>query len=456
MTQAIDQGNLRRFRQLSARRGAVLPLFTFLLPVLLIFCGFAINLAYMQQVSTELKIATDAAAHAGGRAMSLLQTTDAALLHARQTAEKNPVGGRYLSVGERQNAELQIGFGLSQRANNGFGRYQYTELEKQQIDQGLARANSVSAVSRVKLPLVFQAMNFRAFGGETSDFQVRRRSIATQVDRDVALVLDISGSMLWYMDETELTNLIRTLRTLGRITLSERNNALKYLYDRVYSNNLIYQIERYRNPNHALGSSFTAAKRDLLTCPEAIYAYDYQYHYLTKQRAPRFSRWYFLDLGVTAFLDILDLTDQEELVSLTTFNSSASVEFELQEDYRPLRDFMHNHIPWHGTAIGSGMQLGFPTLITGPAARPFAAKTLLVMTDGQNNSGPNPVTVASQIATNNNLVIHTVTFTRDSDLSAMQQVAQSGGGKHYHTDEGLELVEIFEEIANNLPTILTE
>ena len=57
----------------SNRRGAVIPMFAILLPVLLIFCGFAINLAYMQVASTEMKIATDCAAHAGGRAMSVSQ-----------------------------------------------------------------------------------------------------------------------------------------------------------------------------------------------------------------------------------------------------------------------------------------------------------------------------------------------------------------------------------------------
>ena len=34
------------------RTGAIMPLFALLLPLLLIFAGFAINLAYMQLVST--------------------------------------------------------------------------------------------------------------------------------------------------------------------------------------------------------------------------------------------------------------------------------------------------------------------------------------------------------------------------------------------------------------------
>ena len=60
----------------AVRRGAILPLFAVLLPVLLIFAGFAINMAYMQLVATELKITTDCAAHAGGRAMSVAQGDD--------------------------------------------------------------------------------------------------------------------------------------------------------------------------------------------------------------------------------------------------------------------------------------------------------------------------------------------------------------------------------------------
>ena len=55
------------------RKGAVLPLFALLLPVIMILCGFAINMAYMQLVATEMKVSTDVASHAGGRALSEAQ-----------------------------------------------------------------------------------------------------------------------------------------------------------------------------------------------------------------------------------------------------------------------------------------------------------------------------------------------------------------------------------------------
>jgi Ca-activated chloride channel homolog len=35
-------------------------------------------------------------------------------------------------------------------------------------------------------------------------------------------------------------------------------------------------------------------------------------------------------------------------------------------------------------------------------------------------------------------------------------VASNGGGRHWHADDQAELIAVFEEIANNLPTLLTE
>ena len=48
------------------RRGAVAPVVAMILPALFILASMAINIAYMQLVSTEMKIAVDACAHAGG------------------------------------------------------------------------------------------------------------------------------------------------------------------------------------------------------------------------------------------------------------------------------------------------------------------------------------------------------------------------------------------------------
>ena len=54
-----------------SRRGGITVLMAFVLPMLALLAAFCINLAQMQLVKTELAIATDAAARAGGRAFSV-------------------------------------------------------------------------------------------------------------------------------------------------------------------------------------------------------------------------------------------------------------------------------------------------------------------------------------------------------------------------------------------------
>ena len=499
-----------RIASAHCRRGAITPLFAILLPVLLVLCGFAVNLAYMQKVSTELKVATDCAAHAAGRAMSIHQTTDAAIAQATLTAQTNKVAGRIIDVASEEGAGddyLEITFGQSIRANNGYGRYEFTQIPKAQVDSGAKRATSVAVRARVDLPLVFQVMNYDYFGGHMRSFTARRRSIATQIDRDIALVLDRSGSMLYYKDDAGLTDtlydLYQTYETVedpghykygywqlkwwgwqwkgywkpdniqsgwvqdpddriwqGPSTTTERliswteyQNATEFLYDRTYTDNVIYQLERWVNPGHTLGDSFRNGESSQLTTPMAQYARDWKYN---NSQAPRHSRWYFLDLGVTAFLDIIDMTDQEERCSLVTFSDTARLDYALLSDYQPIRDRVASIKPYGGTAIGDGMLEGLDPIINGEAARPFAAKTIVVLTDGENNNGTDPESAVADIIGENMVTIHTVTFSPGADQSSMRTVAEQGYGRHYHADDGDGLVEIFEEIANNLPTILTE
>ena len=402
-----------------ARNGAVAPLFALLLPVLFLLSGFAINLAYMQLLTTELKIATDAAAHAGGRAMSIHQTTDAAYHYAHRIAALNRVGGQSLQVPMNED---YMKFGLSIRGNNGQGKYEFTQVSKAAIDNESARATSISVEGSIEMPLVFQAIP------GIREFAARRRSIATQLDRDIALVLDRSGSMQWYKDLEALDKKLYKLYRLRRIKYSEYRNATRY---NMYSVNTM--------------------KR--LTGDMQEFAYDRVYN---RESASRHSRWHFLDLGVDAFLSVLDETDQEEQVSLVTFDSYADLRTSLASDYTEIREIVAEEYPSGNTAIGRGLQGSLPPIVSGTGARPFAAKTIVVLTDGENNQSPDPEDVVVDIIANNNVTIHTVTFTTGADQESMARVAALGGGRHYHADEGEDLIGIFEEIANNLPTILTE
>lgn len=492
-----SRGSRRRQRD-----GAILPLFAVLLPVLLVFSGFAINMAYMQLITTELKIATDAAAHAGGRAMSIHQTTDAAITQAEITIQANTVGGRILSTDSGDDASVEIIFGRSIRANNGYGMYEFTEVARSDVDSGAERATSLGLIGNIQLPMAFNVMNVRSF-------HPYRRSIATQVDRDIALVLDRSGSMLYYRDENGLSDTLLDLynsfvtihedgytmnhywkwnsryrywRNKGyhkaedaqsgwqildsndtiwhgpstyqarRISSNELDDATQFLYNRQFNNNVIYRLEEWSNPSHTLGDSYNPGKNSQLTTEMAKYCQDWTY----VNGAARYSQWWYLEQGVDAFLDVLDLTDQEELVSLVTFNSSPTLDVSLQSTYDSIRAQVDTIYPNGGTAVGDGMTTGLPPIVSGDAARPFAAKTIVVLTDGVSNAGQDPLEAVQDIIEQYAVTIHTVTFTQGADQESMSAVAEAGYGRHYHADEGDALISIFEEIANNLPTILTE
>ncbi|MCA9148954.1 MAG: Tad domain-containing protein, partial [Planctomycetales bacterium] len=77
----------------SSRRGSVLVLLAFLLPVAVLLSAFAINYAYMDLCRTEMVVATDAATRAAGRELALTGDMDAAVLAARNAAQRNTIAG---------------------------------------------------------------------------------------------------------------------------------------------------------------------------------------------------------------------------------------------------------------------------------------------------------------------------------------------------------------------------
>lgn len=185
--------------------------------------------------------------------------------------------------------------------------------------------------------------------------------------------------------------------------------------------------------------------------------------YGSSSAAPRHSRWAQLEVAVDEFLKVLEETDQEERVSMITFNSSAQQNLGLTGSFTPIRDKVASIKPKNSTNVSDGMLKGLNSIknvSTNPLARPYAAKTIVVLTDGIHNTGTmRPPAMATQLINDYNVVIHTVTFSKgvpDSSKNEMKEVARIGSGRHYHADTGEDLVRVFQEIANNLPTIITE
>src|SRR5262245_19858624 len=160
----------------SNRRGAMLVFIAVCLPLLIIMAAFAIDVAWMQLARTELRTATDSAARAGAKELSLKQDATAARTKAKEAAKRNYVAGQPLVLSD---ADIQIG----KSVQVGTGRFSFTN--------GGAKPNGVRVYGKRTsdsksgpVDLIFS----KVLGVE--NFQPIEVAGSTQLDRDICLVVD--------------------------------------------------------------------------------------------------------------------------------------------------------------------------------------------------------------------------------------------------------------------------
>jgi Ca-activated chloride channel family protein len=178
------------------------------------------------------------------------------------------------------------------------------------------------------------------------------------------------------------------------------------------------------------------------------------------------SRWGALAVAVDRFTSALYTTPQSEHLGLVSYGSNytscsytnyaATINQSLSNDYsdataalQSISDSKFNGM----TDISAGILKGIEVL-TSAQARPFAAKTMVLMSDGAYTQGVQPSTVAPQAAAEN-IVIHTITF-GEANPAEMQAIADATGGNHYIAPNAAALQDIFEEIALTLPVMFTD
>lgn len=372
------------------RRGAILVLVAVIMPVFVLMAAFAIDVAWMQLVRTELRTATDAASRAGAKTLSIEQSVPLARAAALDAATRNLVAGTPMEI-----TGTDVEFGKSEQANED-SRFAFakdaTPLNAVRVDAKCADGSPKGPVN-----LFFGSMM------GVNNFSPRYAATSTMLDRDICLVIDRSGSM-----------------GLDLFTLGDRN-----------------------------GQNCGPLTTD--------------------------TRFFALATAVAAFIDELDLTLSREQLSLASYSSRrridcdrrrrgpeidfqvADIRQELSQDYTgvtaAMADFLANGIGG-STAIGEGLIKGIEA-IEGPNSRPFALKTIVLMTDGIHNTGVEPI-VPARTAAAKNITVHTVTFSAGADRTRMRAVARETGGQHFHADTAEDLREVFREIARTLPVLLTE
>ncbi len=362
----------------------MLVLIAVCLPLCIIMAAFAINVAWMQLVRTELRTSTDAAARAGAKELSLAQSTDVARSSAKDAAKRNLVAGDPLLL-----ADGDIEFGVSTQS---------TDTSRFVFTPGRATPNSVRVTGqRTKTSLAGPVNMLLAGVFSTKQFEPKESAVSTQLDRDICLVVDRSGSMMW--------------------TLTG-------------------------------GAKLPPGAPD---CGPPD---------------PTRSRWGALNIALEVFLEELEKTSQDEHVGLVSYSSNitqcgftyhiSDINSDMVSDYSVIRKVMKDlsSRPVKGqTAISAGIDNGIKVL-TGKKVRPFAVKTMILMTDGIHNLGPEPI-LSAQVAKTKDIVIHTITFSSDADIARMEAVAAATGGRHFHAPTAADLARIFKEIAATLPVMIT-
>ena len=229
--------------------------------------------------------------------------------------------------------------------------------------------------------------------GVPIDFRPIKTTISTQTELDIALVLDRSGSMAF--STTEVSG-------------------------------------NYNPANAPIGWKFGDA-------------------------IPPQARWTDAVTAVQSFLDLVSKSNQQEHVALCTYNDAVATDVDLTSKYYDISKAMAKYsakFDSGATNIGDGIFAGAVALSDQKAARSWATRVMIVLTDGIHNTGTDPV-YAAQCAAAENIQIYTITFSAEADIARMQQVAAAGSGKHIHASSGAELVAAFEEIAHSLPTLIT-
>jgi len=384
------QDNTNKSPTNKIRRGAILILVAILMVVFVAMAAFSVDAAYMLLVRTELRVATDAAARAGAEALSRLQDADAAVEAAIAAGARNDTAGSSLTL-----TSSDVILGSSELQPD--GSWLFTaggEPYSAMMVNGRRTANSASGA----VPLFFgRLLGVDFFAPEVS-------SVATQLDRDICIVLDRSGSMAFDLSGS----------------------------DWHYPPGIPDYPAGYCTPPH-----------------------------------PTLSRWAAAATSLDAFLDKLTESTPVEHASLVTFASAggwcsgqysaSDIEVGLTSDFAKVKDAMatrsESPIPG-GTSISAGIDTAVQ-LLTSDDSRRYAAKTIVLMTDGVHNSGRSPISSAED-AIEQNIVIHTITFSDGADQQQMQEVAKVAQGNHYHAPDAEALTDAFVEIALTLSVVLTK
>jgi len=215
---------LRRFTGLK-RKGAVLVLAAALMVIVMAFASLSIDVGYLSLARTQMQTAADAAALAGASELSGTLAPAQVKINAIAAAKETALANRAANQSSVFLRDSDIVLGkrswnaASQTYQNQWGDA-YTPYNIVKVDVSRKENANMDPGARTAadhgLPLFFAPI----FGQKTANMDVS--AVATFQPRDIALVLDFSGSM---NDDSEF----KSINILGRSAVE--NNLLEIYQD---------------------------------------------------------------------------------------------------------------------------------------------------------------------------------------------------------------------------------
>ena len=159
----------------------MLPIVAVTIIILFVAAALSIDIAHVHLVRSELRTATDAAARAAIESLGREQDLELATQAAIRVASINQVAGQGLTL-SRNN--IQFG-GATQSEDGSFS----FDPDSRFINSVRVVGERVDGSADGPVPMFFGPL----FGSTT--FQPTQTATATRLDRDIGMVLDVSGSM---------------------------------------------------------------------------------------------------------------------------------------------------------------------------------------------------------------------------------------------------------------------
>ncbi len=292
-----------------------------------------------------------------------------------------------------------------------------TDAASQAASQELSKTFDTSlAIRKGQEIALLNRVNGQPLQLENGDFEFGR----SDLDADGRFVFRHGGTPL------------NTVRVTGRRTSGSASGAIPLLFGNVLG---------FSTFEPQMTAAATYIERDVV---------------LVVDRSGSMSGTKFADLqtAIGVFVATLNTTPVNEQVGLASYSQFATRDVSLTTNLVDVTNGLAALVTSGRTSISRGMRAGEQIMMAG-RDQEFVERTMIVMTDGLHNEGPEPSTVATDLAANQ-IQIHTITFGRGADQDRMRTVAAIGGGKHFHALSAAELAEAYREIALTLGTVITE